>query len=138
MWKKYLGVSIRVENLEPDRFYDELHTGRHGQLIFDSWCADYPDPENFADVLYHSGAQQNLGHYTNPALDALLEKARVEPDTARRIQLYQQAEQIIVDDAPAIFLAHYLSLTLVKPYLKGYVLTPILAPIERYLSIQPS
>ena len=99
------------------------------------WCADYPDPENFADVLFHSGAQQNLGKYSNPELDALLEAARVERDVDRRIEMYQQAERMIVEDAAGIFLDHGLSFVLVKPHIQGYVLTPIAVPIERYLSI---
>ncbi|HMA35919.1 MAG TPA: peptide ABC transporter substrate-binding protein [Chloroflexia bacterium] len=138
MWQANLGVAVTVENLEPDHYIDELHAGRHGQLLSDGWCADYPDPENFADALFHSGAQQNLGHYANPALDTLLEKARVERDVAQRMALYQQAEGLIVDDAAAIFLSHGLSFVLVKPYVQGYVLTPIGVPLERYLSIDPA
>jgi oligopeptide transport system substrate-binding protein len=135
MWQKNLGVSIQVENIEPNKAQDELHKGRHGQLFFSGWCADYPDPENFADALFHTGAQQNLGHYSNPQLDQLLEQARVERDVARRIAMYQRAEQLLVDDAAAVFLSHGLSLLLVKPHINGYVLTPIRVPIERYLSI---
>jgi oligopeptide transport system substrate-binding protein len=135
MWQTHLGVTIQVENLDPNKYYDELHDNHHGQLFSTGWCADYPDPENFADALFHSEAQQNLGHYANPELDALLEAARVERDVDTRIQMYQQAEQIIVDDAAAIFLDHGLNFVLVKPYVKGYVLTPIAVPIERYLSI---
>jgi oligopeptide transport system substrate-binding protein len=135
MWQQNLGVTITVENLEPDRYYDELYAGHHGQIFDGGWCADYPDPENFADVLLHTGAQQNLGGYSNPALDALLEQARVEPDVTRRIALYQQAEQMIVDDAPLLFTVHGLSYVLVKPYVKGYVLTPIDIPIERYMHL---
>jgi oligopeptide transport system substrate-binding protein len=135
MWQKNLGVSIQVENIEPNKAQDELHKGRHGQLFFSGWCADYPDPENFADALFHTGAQQNLGHYANPELDTLLEQARVERDVTRRMAMYQRAEQLIVDDAAAIFLDHGLSLLLVKPHIKGYALTPIRVPIERYLSI---
>jgi oligopeptide transport system substrate-binding protein len=138
MWQQHLGVTIQVENLEPNKAQDELHAGHHGQILSYGWCADYPDPENFADALFHSSAQQNLGHYANPALDRLLEQARVERDVTKRIQMYQQAEQQIVDDAPAIFLSHSLSFVLVKPRIKGYVLTPIAIPIERYLSIDPS
>jgi oligopeptide transport system substrate-binding protein len=138
MWEKNLGVTIQLENLEPSKSQDEIHRGHHGQLLFYGWCADYPDPENFADALFHSRAQQNLGHYANPELDALLEKARVERDVAQRIHMYQQAQQTIVDDAAAIFLDHSLSFLLVKPQIKGYVLTPIRIPIERYLSIDPA
>jgi oligopeptide transport system substrate-binding protein len=135
MWQQNLGVTITVENVEPDKYSDLIHAGQHGQLFSGGWCADYPDPENFADVLFHSGAQQNRGHYSNPQVDALLEQARTERDVNTRLQLYQQAEQLIVDDAAALFTTHGLSHVLVKPYLQGYVLTPIDVPLERYLSI---
>ena len=138
MWQATLGVNIQVENLEPDKYSDELQAGRHGQLFSYSWCADYPDPENFADVLFHSGAEENLGHYANPAVDALLDKARVERDVPKRMELYQQAEQQLVDDAASIFLVHNLSYSLVKPQIRGYVLTPIAMPLIRYLSIDPA
>ena len=138
MWQTHLGVTIHVENLEPNVYFDELHDGNHGQLFNYGWCADYPDPENFADALFHSDAQQNLGRYSNSDLDALLESARVERDVTKRIAMYQQAERIIVEDAAGIFLTHGLSFVLVKPHIRGYVLTPIAVPIERYLSIDPA
>jgi oligopeptide transport system substrate-binding protein len=115
-----------------------VYAGRHGQLFGYGWCADYPDPENFADTLFHTGSQQNQGNYSNPELDALLEQARTEQDVSRRIQLYQQAEQIIVNDAPALFTVHSMSYVLVKPYIQGYVLTTIDVPLERYLWIDQS
>ncbi len=138
MWQTHLGVTIQIENLEPNTYYDMLHKGEHGQLFMYGWCADYPDPENFVDVLFHSEAQQNLGNYANPDLDALLVAARIEDDEAQRLRMYQQAEQMIVDDAAAIFLNHSLSFVLVKPHIQNYVLTPIAVPIERYLAIDPA
>ncbi len=133
MWHKNLGVTITVENLEPNFYYDYIYSNDHGQLLSGGWCADYPDPENFADVLFHTGSQQNNGGYSNPELDTLLEAARIEQDVTKRMEMYQQAEQIIVNDAPVLFTAHYLSYELVKPYVQGYVLTPIDIPIERYM-----
>ena len=138
MWQQNLGITITVENTEPDRYSDLIHAGQHGQLFSGGWCADYPDPENFLDALLHTGAQQNQGHYSNPQVDALLEQARTERDVTRRLQLYQQAEQIIVDDAAVLFTTHGLSHVLVKPYVQGYVLTPIDVPLERYLAIDAS
>jgi oligopeptide transport system substrate-binding protein len=137
MWQQNLGVTITIENLEPDKYYDLLYSGQHGQLFSGGWCADYPDAENFADVLFHTGAQQNIGNYSNPELDSLLEEARLEQDVTRRIGLYQQAEQMIVQEAPALFLMHGVSYELVKPYVKGFVLTPISIPLERYMWLQP-
>ncbi len=136
MWKQNLGVTITVENVEFNYYYDQIYSGNHGQLFSGGWCADYPDPENFADVLFHSGSSQNNGGYSNPALDALLEKARTEQEITRRIGMYQQAEQILVDESAALFTVHSLSYQLVKPYVKGYVLTPIDIPIERYMWLE--
>ena len=133
MWQQVLGVEITVENLEPNFYIDRIYAGEHGQIFGSGWCADYPDPENFADVLFHSNSAQNNGGYSNPELDALLESARVEQDVTRRIAMYQQAEQMIVNDAPVLFTTHSLSYQLVKPYVKGYVFTPISIPIYRYM-----
>ena len=136
MWEQYLGVKIQVENLDFNFYYQQIFSGNHGQIFDGGWCADYPDPENFADVLFHSDVPQNHGGYSNPELDALLEAARIEPDVTRRIEMYQQAERIIVDDAPALFLTHSLSYQLVQPYVKGFVNTPISISLERYMWLE--
>ena len=137
MWQQNLGVTITIENLEPDKYLDLLYSGHHGQLFSSGWCGDYPDPENFADVLFHTGAQQNTGNYSNPALDSILDQARVEQDVTKRIQMYQQAEEMIVEDAPALFIMNDVSYVLVRQNVKGFVLTPIGIPLERYMWLQP-
>jgi ABC-type transport system substrate-binding protein len=136
MWEQELGVRIKIENIEYNYYYEQIFSGNHGQILSGGWCADYADPENFADVLFHSQSAQNHGGYSNPELDALLEAARVEQDVTRRIAMYQQAEQMIVNDAPVLFTTHSLSFELVKPYVKGYVFTPISIPIERYMWLE--
>jgi oligopeptide transport system substrate-binding protein len=133
MWEQNLGVILKIENIESSYYYEQIYSGNHGQIFGGGWCADYPDPENFADVLFHSGSNQNNGGYSNPELDALLERARVEQDVTQRIVLYQQAEQIIVNDAPVLFTSNSVSHQLVQPYVKGFVFTPISIPIERYM-----
>lgn len=137
MWQQNLGVEIEVQNIEPEHYMDIIAGDRHGQLISQGWCADYPDPENFAAVLFESDAEMNEGGYSNPELDAILKEASTEPDATKRIALYQQAEQIIVEDVPAVFTVHSISYILVKPYIEGYVNSPISIPIERYISINP-
>lgn len=133
MWEQNLGVTIKVENLDYNFYYEQVFSGNHGQIFDGGWCADYPDPENFADVLFHSGVPQNHGGYSNPELDTLLEAARIEPDVTKRIAMYQEAERIIVDDAPVLFTTHSLSFQLIQPYVKGFTFTPISIPIERYM-----
>jgi oligopeptide transport system substrate-binding protein len=114
--------------LDFDSFYDELYSGDHGQIVSSGWCADYPDPENFAE-LFHSASIQNQGNYSSPDVDALLEEARTEPDTGLRLRLYQQVQQMLIDDSAAIFLSHSEAYYLVtKPYLQGYIAAPINVP----------
>jgi oligopeptide transport system substrate-binding protein len=136
MWQQHLGVTIQFENLEPNRWSEALHDNKHGNLFSYGWCADYPDPENFADALFFSTAQENIGGYNNPELDQLLIKARSEPDVATRIALYQQAEQHITEQAAAIFLYHGTTQLLIQPRVEGFIITPISIPIERYISIR--
>jgi oligopeptide transport system substrate-binding protein len=125
MWQNNLGVTIEPVLLEPFNYLDELYAGNLGHFYTMGWCADYPDPENFLDVLFHSESRHNLGRYANPEVDALLEQARVEPDVRTRLDLYADIERAIVADAPVVFLSHSLSAVLVKPHLQNYVLTPM-------------
>lgn len=126
MWQAGLGVVVRVEQIDTRSFYDRVYAGDHGHMVLTGWCADYPDPENFADILFHSGSRQNFGGYANSTVDEMLERARVEPEVTRRLALYREIEQRLIDDAAAIFLQHSEAYyTLLKPYVKGYVSTPI-------------
>ena len=99
-------MSITVDQISYESYYDEVYAGNHGQLVSLGWCADYPDPENFADILFHSGSEQNLSGYSSPELDAMLESARSMADTGKRLALYQEIEQAIVNDMPVLFLTH--------------------------------
>jgi ABC-type transport system substrate-binding protein len=125
LWQENLGVTIEPVILDPFTYFDELYDGNVGHLFSSGWCADYPDPQNFLDVLYHSGAPQNLGGYSNRVVDDLLERARVERDVAARLALYAEIEQKIVADAPVVFTTHGVTAVLVKPRVQNYVLTPL-------------
>ena len=93
------------------------------------WEADYPDPQDFLDILFHSESSLNHGAYSNLAVDEVLEEARVEQDPVARMSLYRQAEQMIVDDAAWVPL--WLSgdqYVLIKPHIKGFKMTPMIVP----------
>ena len=125
MWQENLGVTVEPVLLDPFNYLDELYAGNMGNIFTSGWCADYPDPENFLDFLFHSDSGQNLTGYSNVDVDRLLERARTESDVRARMDLYKEIEKQIVADAPAIFLTHSLSAVLVKPYVQDYVDTPI-------------
>lgn len=91
------------------------------------WIADYPDPDNFMSVRLSCkmfGPRGNYDRYCNPEFQALIEEARLKTDMAERIPLYRRAEQIAVDDAVWLFIYYYGEEALVKPYVKGFPLSP--------------
>ncbi len=98
MWDRFLGVTIEFQEVEWATFLDEVDNYRL-QVFSLAWSPDYPDPHTFVDVLFRSDSQINQTQYSNVEVDALLDAATTEPDPARRVQLYQEAEQIIVDEA---------------------------------------
>jgi oligopeptide transport system substrate-binding protein len=137
MWKEVLDVEVDVEQLGSQTFFEQLNQGNYEQILSIGWCADYPDPENFADILFHTGSPQNHSRYSNPEIDALLEEARSEDNVARRLELYQQIEQRIVEDIPVIFLGHSnVYYAVVKPYLHGYASPPIGVALSMNLHIE--
>lgn len=123
-WRQNLGVEVEVRQLEPQRFFYYLKQEK--DEMFDiGWVADYPHPQNFLDILFHSDVENNYGEYSNPEVDALLERAGMEQDSVRSLALYQQAEQILVEDAASLPLWFGQNYVLVKPYVKGYSLNPL-------------
>ena len=133
MWERNLGITAEFQQTEFATFLKDLHKGRF-QMFDIGWIADYPDPENFLDILFHSESNNNHTHYSNPDVDALLMKARVEADTTARYALYNQAEQMILDDAPWVPLWFGgESRLLIKPNVHDYLLTPLIIPRYRYV-----
>jgi len=105
-WQRDLGVEVTLEGIEWQDYYTRLDAGDYGQILLEGWCADYPDPENFLEVLFHTDSAQNHARYASAEFDTLVEAARVEADTAARLDLFRQAEQRLLDESPAIFLSH--------------------------------
>ncbi|MBA7587301.1 Periplasmic oligopeptide-binding protein [subsurface metagenome] len=135
-WRQNLGVEVAVRQLEPERFFYHLKQEKD-EMFYTGWVADYPHPQNFLDILFHSDTDNNHGEYSNPDVDTLLEGAGVEADNELSLKLYQQAEQLLVEDAACIPLWFGKSYVLVKPYVQGYEMNPLgLVKLNR-VSISP-
>ena len=137
IWHELLGVNVEVQQSEFATFLNDVDRRRY-QMFTLGWVADYPDPQNFLDILFHSESANNHTGFTNIEVDRLLEQARTEKDVETRISLYQQAEQLIVNDVPWIPRWYegdrYI---LIKPHVKGYVLSPLPIPKLRFIYIEP-
>jgi oligopeptide transport system substrate-binding protein len=120
-WRENLGVEVTVRQLEPEAFLYHLDEERD-EMFYTGWIADYPHPQDFLEILFGSGSENNYGGYSNPDFDALLEAAAAETDYELSLALYQQAEQMLVEDAACLPLCFGVNYVLVKPYVIGYQL----------------
>ena len=134
-WKTNLGVEIRIQQIEFATFLEDLKKGTY-QMFQIGWIADYPDPQDFIDILFYSKSLENNPKYSNPEVDKLIEEARIERNTEKRLKLYQEAEQTIVSDGPWLPLWYGKSYLLVKPHVKGYQPAPMVIPHLRQVSIE--
>ena len=106
-------------------------------MYYMAWIADYPHPQDFLEVLFHSGVEMNYGEYRNPEVDALLEEAGREMDIERSLALYQLVEEKLVEDAACIPLWFGENYVLVKPYIKGYQLSPLGISLLNRVYVEP-
>ena len=135
-WQEVLGVEVEIQQTEWATFLQDLQARRYHMFKL-AWGADYADPENFLDILFHSKSENNHTNYNSPEVDALLEQARVEPDQDTRFKLYNRIEQMILDDAPWVLLWNTgETYALIKPEVKGYELTPMTIPKYRYVYLE--
>ncbi|WP_110513551.1 peptide ABC transporter substrate-binding protein [Herpetosiphon llansteffanensis] len=123
--KDELGVTIEIRG--QDQFGDYLAAlERDNYHLYDlSWIADYPDPQNFLEVLFGSNGQYNRTNYSNSQFDQLIEQAKAEADADKRGALYRQAEEQLLSDFVVIPLMHSVDYSLVKSYVDGYTITAL-------------
>ena len=133
MWENTLGVEVEIQQVEWATYLQDLNQ-RKFQIFSLGWQADYPDPQDFLDILFHTESETNHGAYSNSEVDAILEDARIERDGNKRVELYNTAEQMIVDDAAWVPLWYEgESHVLIKPHIKDYRLLPMTIPKFRYV-----
>ncbi len=128
MWQENLGANVSIQCVEPQTFYTELQQ-RELTAFEIGWIADYPDPENFLDVLFHSDSVVNHIGYNNSEMDRLLEEARVETDSDARLSLYRDIEYILVNEAVWLPIYYPRTYYLVKPYVKGFSPSSVIIPV---------
>jgi peptide/nickel transport system substrate-binding protein/oligopeptide transport system substrate-binding protein len=120
-----LGIKLNVQIVDWGVHLDTLDRGEYDGIYRMGWVVDYLDPDNFLYVNLHSsnfGAKGNYSFYSNPEADKLMEEGRAETDPAKRVEIYQKAEQIIVDDAPWVFLFYYYNNLATQKWVSGAAL----------------
>lgn len=121
MWKKKLGVEVKLQNQEWKTYIDSRNSGNF-DVIRASWVGDYNEASTFLSLLTssHSG---NIAKFRSADYDRVLEQASRETDPAERNADYNRAEQIIAEQAPIAPIYQYTNGRLIKPWVKGYPIT---------------
>ncbi len=137
-----IGLDVRIDATTYNQFRDKVDRGAH-QVYMWGWHADYPDPENFLFLLW--GPNGNLEHggpnhtnFSNPRYDALFPEMRDRPDDARRLELIREMTAILERERPWIELFFREQYVLQHGWLKGYRLSGVVAPIDKYLDVDPA
>jgi oligopeptide transport system substrate-binding protein len=118
MWKKNLGIDVKLQNQEWKTYIDSRNTGNF-DVIRASWVGDYNEPSTFLSLLT-SGHSGNITRFSDPAYDKVIAQASAETQASARNADYNAAEKIIAEKAPIIPIYQYTNGRLIKPWLKGY------------------
>ena len=117
-----LGITVNVEQVEWGAYLAATGAGEHDMFIL-GWSNSTGDPDNGIAPLFHSdniGDTGNRSFFNNPELDSILDEARQSTDESEREQLYMDAQQILVDEAPAIFIRHGENLNAHGNHVEGF------------------
>lgn len=120
MWKKNLGVEVKLENKEWGVFLQD-RTNLNYQVSRAGWSADYNDPMTYLDMWVTGGGNNDSG-YSNAEYDKLIQEAKTSADNAVRQEKFVAAEKILMDDMVIIPIYYYTNNSLTKEYLKGVTL----------------
>ena len=122
--KTNLGINITLQGLDANTLASNLGSGDFQLAGPMGWSADYPDPADWYDF-FLTTSSNNVAFYQNQQYDNFVRVARTDIQADRRDQEYQQAQQMLVDDAPVAFLAQSVSWHLVRPYVRGVMASPV-------------
>ncbi|HDW3275616.1 TPA: oligopeptide ABC transporter substrate-binding protein OppA [Enterobacter asburiae] len=118
MWKKNLDVDAKLQNQEWKTMLDTMHTHNFDAVRY-AWIADYDDATTFLNN-FRTGDSENTSQYSNPDYDGALVNAAKAKTAEERGKYYQQAEDLLGRDVPAIPVYHYVRTHLVKPWVGGF------------------
>jgi ABC-type transport system substrate-binding protein len=121
-----------------DRLPELRKMARLGKIPMrgDGWNADYPDAENFMQLLYGPNAgQENQAQFKLPAFDQLYDEARKLPDSPARTQLFNRMTELVVAYAPWRLGYHLIEDQLLQPWVRDYKPHPIRSQVYQFIDV---
>lgn len=134
-----VGIDLQAQYHNWPTFLKRI-SNRQSQMFRIGWVGDYPDAENFLQLFYSKNVSPgpNRSNYVNPAFDRLYEAACSASGAAERNRYWAQAQELVREDCPWIFLHFVKSYTLCNPRVLGYVPSDFPFGSEKYLRTRKS
>jgi peptide/nickel transport system substrate-binding protein len=123
---KKVGVTVNIQQLESGALFAKVHAKDFADMALAGWSGDNGDPNNFIGSLWASSniPSINTARYVNKKFDDLLNKGIEATDVKTRMKIYKEAQKIVMDDAPWIFLNYPAQLRAISSKVTGYTLSP--------------
>jgi oligopeptide transport system substrate-binding protein len=118
MWQQALNVQVSLANQEW-KVYIESQNNQNYDISRMGWIGDYPDPNTFLDMFVTDGGNNDTG-WSSPEYDRLIAAAGREANPEQRLELLQQAEEILIAEMPVIPIYTYTRIFLISPDLVGW------------------
>lgn len=133
MWKG-IDAQVSLHPADPQVHYNDLRR-QHFQAAWAGWSADYMDAKDFLFLGQTSSNDMNIGRYSDPKFDALVAQSDVTRDPATRGAILQQAEQLMLDDAPFAPVYYAVSRNIVSKQVRNWIGNSININRTRYLRL---
>lgn len=134
MWRRDLGIDVRLVNQEYKVVFANRRTGNY-QILLGDWIGDYLDPTTFLD-LWRSDAGNNHTGWASREYDALMNRAAATIDAPARAALLRQAEQLMLEAAPIAPIYFNTHVYLKSPALKHWHPSPMDHIDYRHVSLE--
>lgn len=134
MWQSALGINVKLDDIDFNKLLEERHNSLNSpngmQMYALYWVSDYPDPQDWLTLIFDKGSSKNAMNYgqnhtsrsaQQQQVQKLMEEADVTSDQTKRVQLYNQAEQELINDVVWIPRYQYKSTFVRKPCVVGIV-----------------
>ncbi|MCB0411663.1 MAG: ABC transporter substrate-binding protein [Bdellovibrionales bacterium] len=131
-----IGVNVTIKNLAWPQFTQQLRENK-AQIWYIAWLGDYPDAENFFQLLYgpHKSPGPNASNYDNKEFNALYDKAALLPPGPERTAIYKQMRDIFVKDSPWIPNMHRLGYYLHHGWVKNFKRYNMISNSAKYFRV---
>lgn len=132
-WRRHLDLRLHSQDLEWRAFVERINQNP-AQVTLSGWFADYPDPDCLLRVTFHSTAGFNTPSWHHARFDALVEEAAQVTEGRRRMELYREADRILVaEEAVVVPLGYGFGRILVKPWLSVPSVPPVMLRLKDFV-----